>query len=234
MRLRRLEPQQVVEERLKELIAGPFELHAFLDAVASTRPSPGGGSAAGLAATLAAAAASKVVNLTRGKQKFAAVRAEFDALARSLLAARWELLRLVEQDAEAFERWLEARRLPRDTPADEAARAEKVEAATLDACRTPLAIAERVVSVLRGAYSAADRGNRGVIADAVAAVALGRGALDAAYAMLRVNLPGLRDRAAAAGLRERFLALRGEANGLAQMTEAVFEAELDVPSQGEH
>lgn len=226
LKLKKLERRQIVEERLKELIAGPFELHSFLDAVASTRPSPGGGSTAGLAGALASAAAAKVVNLTRSKTRFAPVKEEFDALARSLVAARWDLLKLVERDASAFEAILDARRLPRNGPEEDARRQAAIEVATLEASRTPLAIAERIVTVLRCAWAAGERGNRGVLADVVAAAALGRGALDAAYAMLRVNLPGLRDRAAAAELLERFEALRKECISHEQAIEASFEKEL--------
>jgi glutamate formiminotransferase/formiminotetrahydrofolate cyclodeaminase len=226
LKLRKLDRRQIVEERLKELIAGPFELHAFLDAVASTRPSPGGGSTAGLAGALASAAAAKVVNLTRSKARFAPVKEEFDALARSLSSARWELLKLVERDANAFEAILEARRLPREGPEDEARRLAAIDAATLEASRTPLAIAERIATVLRCAWAAGERGNRGVLADVVAAASLGRGALEAAHAMLRVNLAGMRDRAAAAELRERFDALRTECDDLARSIDVLFEKEL--------
>lgn len=226
LRLAKFDRTQIIEERLKELIAGPTELHDFLDAVASTEPSPGGGSAAAVVGALAAAAAEKVVNLTRSKPKFAAVRDEFEALARSLEAARWELLGLVERDAKAFEGVLAAMRLPRATEDERGRRAAAIDAATREACSAPLAIAERAASVLRSARAAAERGNKGVLADAIAAAALGRGALDAAYAMLRVNLPRLRDRAAGAELRARFDALRAEAAEHAAAIEAAFEVEI--------
>jgi glutamate formiminotransferase/formiminotetrahydrofolate cyclodeaminase len=226
LHLQGLEPRQILEERIKELIAGPFELHAFLDAVASTRPSPGGGATAGLAGALAAAAAAKVVNLTRSKARFAAVKGEFDALSRTLAGARWDLLRLIEQDGRAFEAMLAARRLPRGTPPEEHAREAAIEAATREASRTPLEIAERIAVVLRCARTAAERGNRGVIADAVAAAGLGRGALEAAHAMLRVNLPSLRSAGTAADLRARFATIATECEAHAAAIEAIFQGEI--------
>ena len=51
------------------------------------------------------------------------------------------------------------------------------------------------------AFAVAERGNRNALADTVAAAALARAATDGAYAMLRVNLPGLADHAAARAKR---------------------------------
>jgi glutamate formiminotransferase/formiminotetrahydrofolate cyclodeaminase len=226
LRLRTFERRQVIEERLAELGAGPFDARGFLEDLASARPSPGGGSAAALAGALAAAAAEKVTNLTWTRPRFEPLRDEFRALANSLAMAREDLLRLVERDARAFEGLLKAMRLPRATSGEAAERRDAIEAATLEACRAPLAVAESIATVLRGAAKAAACGNRGVLADAVAAAALGRGALEAARAMLRVNAPGLCDRAAATEIEKRFDAIRAECDGLAQAIEAAFAAEL--------
>jgi glutamate formiminotransferase/formiminotetrahydrofolate cyclodeaminase len=226
LKLGRFDRAQVVEERIADLSAGPMDLYEFLDGLSSSAPSPGGGSAAALAGALGAAAAEKVANLTRQKDRHAAQRPEFDALARALQSARWELLRLVERDAGAFEGILAAHRLPKSPPEDAARRARAIEDATLEACRSPLAVAETAAAVLRAAFAAAERGNMSAIADAVAAAALGRAAVEGAHAMLRVNLPGLADRAAAAGLRARFDDIRREVAELSRQIEERFEAHL--------
>jgi len=226
LKLERFDRAQVVEERIEDLTAGPMSLHEFLDDLASSAPSPGGGSAAALAGALGAATAEKVANLTRSKDRYAAARPEFDALARSLQGARWDLLRLMERDAKAFSGIIAAGRLPKAAPEDAAKRRDAIDAATLEACRSPLAVADSAGAVLRAAYAAAERGNKHAIADAVAASALGRAAIEGAHAMLRVNLPGLLDRAAAAHLKARFDDILREAQELSRRVEARFESHL--------
>ena len=48
----------------------------FLDALASERPTPGGGGAAAISGAMGAALVSMVCNLTIGKKKYAEVEAE--------------------------------------------------------------------------------------------------------------------------------------------------------------
>lgn len=225
LKLVRLERRSIIEERMKELIAGPFEVHTFLEDVSSTQPSPGGGSVAALAGALAAASVEKVVNLTRHKPRFAHVREEFDGLARSLLGARWDLLRLVKRDAAAYETLAEVFRMPSENPEEERIRREALVRATLDAARTPLEIGERILVLMRASLAAAERGNPNVLSDAVAASAIGRGALEAAWATLRVNLAGLKE-ADATAFTTRFEALRAEAATIAGSIEDLFEKHL--------
>src|SRR5262249_34691634 len=116
LRLERFDRAQVIEERIADLTAGPIDLHEVLHALSSSAPSPGGGSAAALSGALAAATAEKVANLTRSKDRYASARPEFDALARALQASRWDLLRLAERDAKAFEGIIAANRLSKSTP----------------------------------------------------------------------------------------------------------------------
>jgi glutamate formiminotransferase / formiminotetrahydrofolate cyclodeaminase len=224
LKILKFDSQQVVEERLADLGAG-LDLAGFLDDVSSTTPAPGGGSAAALAGALAAASAEKVVNLTRAKKKFRDSTTDFDALGRALHAARWDLIRLAERDAAAFDSVIAASRLPRATPEEIARRTEALQAATLEACRSPLATAESAAAIVRDAAIAGEKGNRHAIADAVAAIAMARGAMDAAWAMFRVNVPALTDTASSGELRAKFQALRDAAQDAATRMELIFEAE---------
>ena len=74
---------------------------AFLDALASKAPVPGGGGASALAGALGAALCTMVGNYTVGKQKYAAVEEDVKALMARAEDLRARLLGLVDTDAAA-------------------------------------------------------------------------------------------------------------------------------------
>ena len=77
-------------------------IQAYLDRLASGSPEPGGGSVAALVGALGAALVTMVTDLTLGKEKFAAVQDDMNALRARAEAARHELGDLVTLDAEAY------------------------------------------------------------------------------------------------------------------------------------
>ncbi len=217
-----LDRTRVIEERLRDAVAGPVHVHGFLEDVSSTHPSPGGGAAAALAGALAAASAGKVVNLVRHKPRFAEVRDELDLAWERLHGLRWELLDLLEQDAAAFQGFADACKLSKKTEADRKRRQAAIEAAAVAASETPLAIARAALEVLRAASAVGERAGASLMADLYAAAALGRGTIDACYGMLCANLPSIRTAERAASLRSAFAAVREEARKLQDDLESRF------------
>src|SRR5687767_10061393 len=130
--------QSLAELRVSEL----------LDRLASGDPTPGGGSAAALAGSLAAALGSMVCNLTIGKAEFAEVEGEVRSLLDETEAARAGLTFGVDADADAFGIVAKAYRMPRSTEAERLARLEAIRAASLGAARAPLEVARLNARVL--------------------------------------------------------------------------------------
>ena len=89
---------------------------AFLDALASKAPVPGGGGASALAGALGAALCTMVGNYTVGKQKYAAVEEDVKALMARAEDLRARLLGLVDTDAAAFEPLSRAYAIPKEDP----------------------------------------------------------------------------------------------------------------------
>jgi len=77
-------------------------LKGYGDALASGKPTPGGGSAAALVGALGAALNSMVANFTVGREKFAAVEEDVRALLEESERLRGELERLTQADTEAY------------------------------------------------------------------------------------------------------------------------------------
>jgi glutamate formiminotransferase/formiminotetrahydrofolate cyclodeaminase len=196
---------------------------AFLDRLAAGTAAPGGGSAAAAAGAAAAALVAMVARLTVGKKKYAAVEAQMQATAERAEALRGALTAAVTQDAKAFEAVMDAFRLPKSTPEEEAARARAIEATTLNAARVPLQVAERSVEVLELAAGVVARGNLNAISDGGAAAALAQAALTGSSLNVRINAASLQDKKAALELLGQVQALETIARGLQAQVRAQIE-----------
>ena len=111
-----------------------MSLDAFTAALASKEAVPGGGGAAGLAGALAAALGAMVCNLTSGKKKYAEYEADIAAALEKLELTRKYMLRLVDEDAKAFQPLQKYLSLPKDDPE----RAAHMDSALRVACFIPL------------------------------------------------------------------------------------------------
>ena len=185
-------------------IEGP--IHHFLDKLSSKSPEPGGGSAAALAGAEGAALVGMVCNLTLGKDKYAGVQAEISALFEKAEAARAELMRLLQEDTEAFSEAASAYKLPRGTDEQRAARAKAIQSGLRKATEVPFAIGERSLEVARLSLTAAETGNKGAVSDAGVAALFAEAAVQAAALNVRINLVSITD---AAYVSEKWKAMQG-------------------------
>ena len=74
----------------------------FLERLASSAPTPGGGGAAALCGALGIALGNMVGSLTLGKKKYADVQEDITALNSRAEALRADFVALIDADAEAF------------------------------------------------------------------------------------------------------------------------------------
>ena len=177
---------------------------SFHDQVAEGTTAPGGGSAAAHTGALGAALAVMMARLTVGKPKYAEVEKEcFEAIEEGeRLRARLE--REVELDAHAYDGVIQARRLPKGTEEELAARQAAIHAATLHAAAVPLESASNCLKVAKLGCRMAEIGNVNAISDAAAGVHLASAACRAAGLNVHINLLGLEaDPEAARMLAER-------------------------------
>jgi glutamate formiminotransferase/formiminotetrahydrofolate cyclodeaminase len=170
-----------------------LEKDDFIEAVAEGTAAPGGGSAAAHTGALAAALTIMVARLTVGRTKYAQAEPECWEIIDKAETLRKELAHAVVLDAEAYDGILKARRLLKDTEAQQAARQVAIREATLHAARVPLMNAGRSVEVMKLALRMAEIGNLNAISDAGAGVNLGKAAFEAAAMNVKINLLGIED-----------------------------------------
>ena len=159
--------------QIKDMAVEPF-----LDALASSSATPGGGSAAAIIGAMGAALVSMVCNLTIGKKKYVEVEGEMKDVIAKAEALRHRLTGMIQDDVKAFDSVMAAYGLPKETDADKANRETAIQAALKQATDVPLACCRAAREVIDLALAASEKGNLNVISDAGVAVL-------AAYAALR-------------------------------------------------
>jgi formiminotetrahydrofolate cyclodeaminase len=167
----------------------------FLTAVAADTPAPGGGSVAALAGALGAALAAMVAGLTVGRERHAAHDAQMRTLLAQASALRQELVALMDADTAAYTEVMTAYKLPKDTEAQRAERAETIQAALRGAAETPLAAAAACADVLRLTVQAATHGNRNAASDAAVSALMAHAGLLGAARNVLINLKSIDDAA---------------------------------------
>ncbi|MCW5880102.1 MAG: glutamate formimidoyltransferase [Anaerolineae bacterium] len=213
LRLNGFKREQILERRLGEIPeVSPV---AFVDQVAAATPAPGGGSVAALAGSLAAALSQMAAGLTVGRKKYVAVEEQMQAALAEASTLRADLLRLVDEDALAFQRVMAAYRLPKATEAEQTARQTAVQAALVGAAQTPLATAEKAVATLRLLARVARDGNPNARTDAAVGALMAEAATRGAALNVRANVRDIEDGAVAARLEAAIAGLEAEAATLA-------------------
>jgi formiminotetrahydrofolate cyclodeaminase len=173
----------------------------FSAALASDAPAPGGGSASAAAGAMGAALLGMVCRLTVGKEKYRDAWEELERVAGAMDGHQATLLGLVDEDTRAFDAIVAARRLPKETPEEKAARKKAIDEATVLATAVPMQTAFFSMEAIVKAPLVLEKGNPGCASDAFVAALLLCAAVEGALANVRINLPGVSDAGLAEGFR---------------------------------
>lgn len=200
----------------------------FVAVVESDAPAPGGGSVAALASGLGAALTAMVGGLSVGKKKFEALE---DSQKQEILDGtekakelRKRLMEIVDEDTNAFNDYMEALKLPKETEDDKTKRKQAMEDAMKGAVRVPLEGAQKSLEVVKLIGSFLKYGNQGAITDAgVASLLATAGVQGTAYNVL-INLGSISDQEFNEDMRKQCDELVKEAKELrSEHEKVVFE-----------
>ena len=168
-------------------------LKEFVDITASSDPVPGGGSISALAAALSAALSEMVASLTIGKEKYAEVQPEMKVAAEGLARLRAELLGDVQKDSEAFDLYMQALKLPKNTEEERSIRKKAMQEGLKKAAEAPLCVSKKSVKLMDYAELVVNKGNKNAITDGMIAAMLARTAVLGAALNVRINLNSIED-----------------------------------------
>ncbi|OGS17415.1 MAG: glutamate formimidoyltransferase [Elusimicrobia bacterium RIFOXYA2_FULL_58_8] len=186
---------QVLETKLLKLL-GTWQAGAglFVEALASTDPTPGGGSAGAVSGAMGCALGQMALGITlRGKKLEEAKRPALVLLRERLGEHKAALQSCVSEDSASFDVFWAAMKLPKDNPERKA----KMQAALKYAAEVPLKTARLASEALAGLAVCAASVSPQVISDYRSAVYLLEAAVRCAAENVLINAEALEDKACA-------------------------------------
>ncbi len=165
----------------------------FQAALASSSPTPGGGTAAAIALGQASALTVMVCDLTIGKEKWQEgwnIAEEAMLLSVKIMSRAGDL---ADEDSDAFDEVMASFKLPKGTDEEVSIRRTAIRNATLKATEKPYETAELALNLLKVLPELARKGNANAVSDVGVAGLLASAACKGALFNVDINLGSLPD-----------------------------------------
>ena len=183
------------EDKQSKLV--DLSLKDFADLTASEAPAPGGGSIAAYTAVLGVALGTMVANLSSHKRGWDDKWHFYSDWAVKGQAFKETLIHLVDEDTNAFNKIMDAFKLPKKTEEDKKVRAEAIEAATLYATEIPLKVMQTAYDSMTVMAEMAQTGLPASISDVAVGAMAARTGVYGAYYNVKINAASLKNEAKA-------------------------------------
>ncbi|MBR1400510.1 MAG: glutamate formimidoyltransferase [Prevotella sp.] len=203
-----------------------YTVKAFAEETSRESPAPGGGTISAYMGALGAALGTMVANLSSHKAGWDDRWNEFSQWADKGQELMRELLHLVDEDTEAFNRIMAAFGLPKKTDEDKAARSAAIQAATLYATQVPLHTMQASFRAFEICKAMAETGNPNSVSDAGVGALAARAAVLGAGLNVKINAGSLKDRETADQLIAEANNLIEKANEAEKEIIAIVESKL--------
>ena len=171
-----------------------MDLVAFADETASESPAPGGGSIAAYCGVMGVSLGTMVANLSSHKRGWDDRWEEFSEWAVKGQVYKNELLRLVDEDTNAFNKIMDAFGLPKATDEEKAARKQAIQDATKYAIQIPFRVMETAYNSMEVMKVMAEFGNPNSVTDAGVGALCARTAVLGAFMNVKINAGDLEDK----------------------------------------
>ncbi len=175
-----------------------MNLVEFVDETASESPAPGGGSISAYMGAMGSALGSMVANLSSHKRGWDERWEEFSDWAEKGKAYQTQLIKMVDEDTNAFNVIMDAFGLPKKTDEEKAARTKAIQDATKYATEVPFKTMELCYNSMEVAKAMAEIGNPNSVTDAGVGALAARSGVIGAFLNVKINAAGLNDKEFAA------------------------------------
>ena len=182
----------LADKAAKKLV--DMSLADFVEETASESPAPGGGSISAAMGSMGAALATMVANLSSHKRGWDERWEEFSDWAVKGKAYHEELLRLIDEDTDAFNEIMAAFGLPKGTDEEKKARKQAITDATKHAIEIPFKVMQKSLESMEVIKAMAETGNPNSVSDAGVGAICARSAVMGAYLNVKINTAGLDDK----------------------------------------
>jgi len=186
----------------------------FADETASESPAPGGGSISAYMGALGASLATMVANLSSHKPGWDERWEEFSNWAEKGQTLKDELLSLVDEDTNAFNKIMNAFGLPKNSDQEKAARDHAIQEATRYATEVPYKTMEKALASFEVIKAMVETGNPNSVTDAGVGALCARSAVMGAFLNVKINASGLKDKEFAAEIIQKAEAIEQQAKTL--------------------
>ncbi len=166
----------------------------FADETASESPAPGGGSISAYMGALGASLATMVANLSSHKPGWDDRWEEFSDWADNGQSIKNELIHLVDEDTNAFNKIMDAFGMPKSTEQEKAERTAAIQAATKYAIEIPFRVMKKSLEAFNIIQAMAEIGNPNSVSDAGVGALAARSAVMGAFLNVKINASGLKDK----------------------------------------
>jgi len=189
-------------------------INDYVAQVASKEATPGGGSVAALAGSLGSALTVMVGNLTIGRKVYNELADDVkELMSRNFNELNESIERLnsiVDEDTKAFDKVMEALKLPKETDEQKKIRSNAIQEGYKVALEVPLKCAEECYKVLKLQKVFADYGNVNAITDVGVGALLAATGLEGAILNVKINLSSIKDLEFKNKIEERINTLMAE------------------------
>ncbi len=167
----------------------------FANETASESPAPGGGSIAAYVGALGISLGTMVANLSSHKRGWDERWEEFSDWAAKGQKYKDELLRLVDEDTNAFNKIMDAFGLPKKTDEEKAIRKQTIENASKYAMEIPFQVMQSGYGIMEVIQAMAEIGNPNSVSDAGVGALCALTAVEGAFLNVKINASGIDDKA---------------------------------------
>ena len=170
-------------------------VEGFVWETASESKAPGGGSISSAMGAMGAALGTMVANLSSHKRGWDDRWEEFSEWAAKGKAHHDELLHLIDEDTNAFNKIMAAFGLPQTSDAEKAAKNEAIQAATKEAIEVPFRVMEVSLACMEVCKAMAEIGNPASVSDAGVGALAARSGVIGAFLNVKINSGDVEDKA---------------------------------------
>jgi methenyltetrahydrofolate cyclohydrolase len=178
-------------------------MQGYFNDLSSNSPTPGGGNVAALCGALSSSLGIMVCNLTIGKKKYVEVEQDMISVKEKLEQFQLKYIELGNKDNEAFEKVMEAFKMPKETDDEKEKRSKKIEEATIGAAEIPYNVMTACSEILPLLKIVIQKGNKNSLSDAGVAASLISTSAKAAYLNVLINCAALNNQTVANELKKR-------------------------------
>ncbi len=203
-----------------------MSLEEFANETASESPAPGGGSISAALGALGVSLGTMVANLSSHKRGWDERWEEYSDWADKGQEYKKELLRLVDEDTNAFNKIMDAYGLPKNSDKEKVARKQAIQDATKYAIEIPFKVMETAYGSLEVIKAMAEIGNPNSVSDAGVGALCARSAVMGAYLNVKINTKDLEDRVFAEGILKNGAEIQAKTQQLENEILAIVEGKL--------